>query len=69
MPPQFLGLSDDDAFTLIRRVRWSDADEVVCPHCGKAHRQTSAQPARFGILQAGRKLSCPRPERFSFSTS
>ncbi|MBN8439816.1 MAG: transposase, partial [Candidatus Accumulibacter sp.] len=35
---QVLGMSDDDAFTLFRRVRWGDGDEVVCPHCGLVHR-------------------------------
>jgi transposase-like protein len=31
-------MSDDDAFTLLRRARWGDGDEVVCPHCGLVHR-------------------------------
>ena len=35
---EVLGMSDDDAFTLFRRVRWGDVDEVVCPHCGLVHR-------------------------------
>jgi transposase-like protein len=35
---QVLAMSDDDAFTLLRRARWGDGDEVVCPHCGLVHR-------------------------------
>jgi hypothetical protein len=33
-----MSMSEDDAFTLFRRVRWGDGDEVVCPHCGLVHR-------------------------------
>jgi hypothetical protein len=38
-------MSDDDAFTLFRRVRWGDGDEVICPHCGLVHRHYF-RPAR-----------------------
>jgi hypothetical protein len=31
-------MSDDDAFDLFRRLRWGEGKEVVCPHCGMAHR-------------------------------
>jgi transposase-like protein len=34
---QVLGMSDDDAFALFRRLRWGDASDVVCPHCGTVH--------------------------------
>ena len=42
---EVLGMSDDDAFTLFRRVRWGDGDEVICPHCGLVHRHYF-RPAR-----------------------
>jgi transposase-like protein len=42
---EVLAMSDDDAFTLFRRVRWGDGDEVVCPHCGMVHRHYF-RPAR-----------------------
>jgi len=35
---QVLALSDDDALTLFRHQRWGEGEEVVCPHCGMAHR-------------------------------
>ena len=43
-----LGMSDDDAFTLFRRVRWGDGDEVVCPHCGLVHLSMAVK--KRGIL-------------------
>ena len=42
---QVLAMSDDDAFALFRHVRWGDGEEVVCPHCGMAHRHYF-RPAR-----------------------
>jgi len=42
---QILALSDDDAFTLFRRQRWGDGEDVVCPHCGMVHRHYF-RPAR-----------------------
>ena len=42
---QVLALSDDDAFTLFRRQRWGDGEDVVCPHCGMVHRHYF-RPAR-----------------------
>jgi len=42
---QVLAMSDDDAFTLFREARWGDGEEVVCPHCGMAHRHYF-RPAR-----------------------
>jgi transposase-like protein len=33
-----LGMNDDDAFALFRRLRWGDGDDVACPHCGVIHR-------------------------------
>ena len=35
---QVLAMSDDDAFALFRHLRWGEGEEVVCPHCGMAHR-------------------------------
>ena len=35
---QVAGMSDDDAFVLFRHLRWGEGDDVVCPHCGTAHR-------------------------------
>ena len=35
---QVLAMSDDDAFALFRHLRWGEGKEVVCPHCGMAHR-------------------------------
>jgi len=31
-------MSDDDALALFRHLRWGEGEEVVCPHCGMAHR-------------------------------
>ena len=42
---QVLALSDDDAFALFRRQRWGEGEDVVCPHCGMAHRHYF-RPAR-----------------------
>jgi transposase-like protein len=42
---QVLGISDDDPFALFRRLRWGDASDVVCPHCGTVH-QHYFRPAR-----------------------
>jgi transposase-like protein len=42
---QVLAMSDDDAFTLFRHVRWDNGEKVVCPHCGLVHRHYF-RPAR-----------------------
>ena len=49
---QVLAMSDDDAFTLFREVRWGDGEKVVCPHCSMAHRHYF-RPARkiCGIME------------------
>lgn len=41
-----LGMNDQDAFALFRRLRWGDGEEVVCPHCGVIHRHYF-RPARM----------------------
>ena len=35
---QVLAMGDDDALALFRHLRWGEGEEVVCPHCGMAHR-------------------------------
>jgi transposase-like protein len=35
---QVLAMSDDDALTLFRQLRRGEGEQVVCPHCGMAHR-------------------------------
>ncbi len=42
---QVLALRDNDAFALFRRQRWGEGEDVVCPHCGMAHRHYF-RPAR-----------------------
>ena len=54
---QILALSDDDAFTLFRRQRWGDGENVVCPHCGMAHRHYF-RPARKIWRCAGCRADC-----------
>jgi transposase-like protein len=31
-------MSDDEALALFRQLRWGEGEQVVCPHCGMAHR-------------------------------
>lgn len=35
---QVARMSDDDAFSLFKRLRWGDREEVACPHCGLIHK-------------------------------
>ncbi|QKS28113.1 MAG: IS1595 family transposase [Candidatus Accumulibacter similis] len=35
---QVLAMSDDEALALFRQLRWGEGEQVVCPHCGMAHR-------------------------------
>jgi hypothetical protein len=65
---EVLGMSDDDAFTLFRRVRWGDGDEVICPHCGLVHKvvhRTSPppEPAFPKPARTARAMELPRSEQ------
>jgi hypothetical protein len=44
--PQVLAMSDLDAFSLFRRMRWGEGEEVTCPHCGTIHKHYF-RPARL----------------------
>lgn len=35
---QVLAISDDETLALFRPLRWGEGEQVVCPHCGMAHR-------------------------------
>jgi len=35
---QVLAMGDDEALALFRQLRWGEGEQVVCPHCGMAHR-------------------------------
>ncbi|WGE57303.1 IS1595 family transposase [Actinobacillus equuli] len=37
-PIKIARLSDDEAFTLLREIRWGNQDTVVCPKCGVRHK-------------------------------
>jgi len=44
---QVARMSDDDAFTLFKRLRWGDREEVACPHCGLVHRHYFIQTRKI----------------------
>ncbi len=44
--PKVLAMTDLDAFSLFRRMRWGDGEEVTCPHCGTIHKHYF-RPARL----------------------
>jgi ribosomal protein L37AE/L43A len=36
--PKVLAMTDLDAFSVFRRMRWGEAEEVTCPHCDTIHK-------------------------------
>ncbi len=44
---QVARMSDDDAFSLFKRLRWGEREEVACPHCGLVHRHYFIQTRKI----------------------
>jgi ribosomal protein L37AE/L43A len=66
---QVLAMSDDEALALFRQLRSGEGEQVVCPHCGMAHRHYFRPTRKIWRCAGCQDDFRSRPERSSPSTS